>query len=149
MRLKRRRRPAPKPQHRLGTRVASNPKDLKDLQAEWYAKAKEAGFKDIESQLTDRLSSSINQRLNPLWEVKQEYYRKAGWFVYEYQFADEFDRIVWTYHAEGISVRNIVDLLKKAGLDKKRPVYRGRVWLTINRLRKKMNDLYAAESNAN
>lgn len=48
------------------------------------------------------------------WEAKQEYYIMAEHFLNEYKFKSNFERIIWEYHTNGMSARNILKTLKKA-----------------------------------
>lgn len=60
-------------------------------------------------------------------------------FLNDYKFETNRERIIWEYHTEGISVRDIVKLLKKARLKR---VYRRIVWETISKLENTMKKMY-------
>lgn len=95
-------------------------KSFKELQAKWYGKLKAKGFDDIErpdGQLAAWASrSKPNDRDVGLREAKEEYYRLAGHFAYDYKFETSKDRYLWLKHSEGVSIRNIVILLGKKGI---------------------------------
>lgn len=103
-------------------------KKLKDL---WYQKlAKETDFEDIEKDerseyvIRKTLSLKINHKKSLFrtgaWIAKYEYYRMADDFLHIGVFDCDLDRIVWEYHANGISLRNISKLLEKVGIRKKK-----------------------------
>lgn len=118
--------------------------DLKKLKAEWYAKLKAEGFNDIEYEGGDLLKGGssridVSDHAGGPWEHKAEYYRLAYHFLHEYDFKTELDKTIWTYHAEGISVRNISWTLQKVGIKK---MSRHPVWQVVNRLQTEMKKKY-------
>lgn len=126
----------------------SNNKKLSDfdkLKAKWYKKLEKSGFEDIESS-EDRLKSYSNkfarkdEYMNSVdtWETKAEYYYIAEYFLNTHKFNSKLEKSIWEYHANGISVRNIVNILKKVRIETNKIV----VWDTINRLRKIMRRQY-------
>lgn len=87
-----------------------------DLRDEWYKKLKEDGFTDVESvdeKLIGRWSTSNFTRVRTRVNMEQtlEYYNIAGHFLFDYKFEDEFDKQVWQYHTEGMTVREISEIL--------------------------------------
>lgn len=106
----------------------AKPKDYKTLRDQWYKKLEKAGFEDIEDVKTDMLKSWSSKftrvdkdthrtrAQNSLVErkAKQRYYQLATYFLNDYAFESNLDKIIWEYHTEGISVRDISRLLKKA-----------------------------------
>lgn len=89
------------------------PKDFKKLKAEWYSKLKDSGFKDIEKksgQLT-RGAPRLDDRAQVQVEAIESYYRMARIFLIEYKFEDEIQKTVWELHSEGVSTRDISDIL--------------------------------------
>lgn len=94
------------------------PKDYPALKKLWYAKLKKTGFKDLE-QDEDTLkewsfSSFIARNINPVrYESTLEYYRLAGQFLYEHEFADPVEKLIWRLHSEGKPLLEISYLLKK------------------------------------
>lgn len=118
-----------------------------ELRKKWYERLRTKGFDDIEQEdgrlkvwSTSRESSEDGKGLR---EAKEEYYRLAGQFSYDYNFACTRDRIVWLRHAEGISIRNIVILLAKKGIKTNRRT----VHETIDKLRAIMLKGLGTDSN--
>ena len=108
----------------------------------WYKKLKEAGFEDIESDENNLKSwSSKLARKNPpeIWQAKATYYSMARSFLNSHTFQNNLDKIIWEYHTEAISVRDIVETLNKTKVIK---IGRDTVWLTIRRLENAMKKLY-------
>lgn len=67
------------------------------------------------------------------------YYNMAHHFLTEYQFESELEKVMWEYHAEGLSIRNIVKVLNST---KAINTNRERVWKTIRRLVVLMKERY-------
>lgn len=118
------------------------PKKLLD---KWYKKLKDAGFDDAERNENDLKTTFISQAAahhrrdaGVVWEAKAEYYRLAEHFLNEYKFASELDKVIWTYHTEAISARNIADTLSRAGIK----ITKSPVNYVIQRLSKIMRDRY-------
>jgi hypothetical protein len=117
--------------------------DFEKLKAKWYKKLKDDGFVDIEYD--DKLfvgvpTSVLGKRLKDgVWQAKAAYYSMAESFLIEYAFSNELDKIIWDYHANGISVREIAETLRKAKIKK---TNRTTVWLTVKRLEKIMKQMY-------
>lgn len=82
----------------------------------WYKKLEREGFTDIE-QDDDNLKvwSSVFAKKHSIEQIqaKQSYYQMATNFLEDYEFEIRREEIIWTYHSEGISYRNISKLLKK------------------------------------
>lgn len=100
-----------------------NSKAFKALEAKWYDKLKASGFEDAEnSQGLKRYSTTIeaNDKDPDLRGAKQEYYRMAGQFYYDYKFGCARDKIAWWHHAQGVSIRDIVGILAKKGIKTKK-----------------------------
>lgn len=98
-----------------------NSPEFKKLQKEWYAKAKESGFDDIEQEdgnLKVWSHQFFKVRHNQtLFEAKQEYYRLAGQFLHSHKFADDVEKKIWEYHAtDATSIRDIVKELANIGV---------------------------------
>lgn len=111
-------------------------KQFQDLKAEWYVKLKKDGFADIEHD-EDRLKKWTSSvfGLKPEWnEIKAEYYRAAGMFLYDHLFKDKYERLVWQLHAEGLSVPNVIKALKAKG----HKAYRSKIQRIIWALEKQM-----------
>lgn len=116
------------------------PQSLKKLQAEWYKKLKNEGFVDIEQDedtLKTWASSDFTEKTrqaSTLYSQRAEYYYMANHFLNKYAFEDDKERIVWEYHSNGISIRNIAKILTKNGLKASRDT----IWRTIKTLKKEM-----------
>jgi DNA-directed RNA polymerase specialized sigma subunit len=95
-------------------------KELKALQSEWYKKLEETGFKDIED------TNSPNEYLkawakwdfvkldqDKMAEVEKYFYEARDVFNW-YEFANEREQLIWTYHCEGDSIREIAAKIKLA-----------------------------------
>jgi len=91
--------------------------DLLKLRREWAKRLKDSGFHDIES-FAETIEKADSYRLNAskgARSAKQDedaangesYYRAAGIFLHQYQFACETDRTVFALWAEGASYRDI------------------------------------------
>lgn len=92
-------------------------KKFKELNAKWAKKLEKSGFEDIEQpdgRLQTWHSEWFKYRANPTLDLaKQDYYRHAGYFLYEHKFKSELEKEIWEFHAEGISIREISKLLNK------------------------------------
>lgn len=99
-------------------------KEFKSLQNTWYKKLKESGFNEIE-QDEDRLKNWTSSRIlkgkniGNAWadiqvsrEAREEYYRLAGQFLYEYKFKSALEKKIWTLHSTGMSFREIAKELR-------------------------------------
>lgn len=88
--------------------------EFKRLQAEYYAKLRAEGFKDIENvhgQLIDHQSvADFSQRANfkaGYMEITRDYYTWASSMVSLGQFVTRLDHHIWELHAEGKTSREI------------------------------------------
>lgn len=125
-------------------------KEFKKLRDEWYAKLKAEGFKDIESDSfgfniwsVSRFSPGLNnghsiEATMQHNKAKEEYYRIAGHFLYDYPFEDELERLIWELHAEGVSYLAIIKKLRSNGIKRSKD-YVGDV---IKRMRSEMVRYY-------
>lgn len=95
-------------------------KAFKELEKKWYTKLEKSGFKDIEQpdgNLKVWASSACKNYAEPnVRAAKEEYYRMAGQFLYDYKFTSAIDKFAWKHHANGVSIRSIVGLLAKKGI---------------------------------
>ena len=137
----------------------SNYERAKDF---WYKKLKDEGFVDIEySDGSMRLAvpkmfklASASYSNSPLDEPKatseaataqlkmsiiQDYYCMAHHFLNEYQFDTELERIMWEYHTEGMSPREIAKILKASKI---RGVTKSSIHRKLKALEKIMKGLY-------
>ncbi len=120
-----------------------NPNDYQAQKKYWYAKLKQSGFDDIElSDTTLKLGSEQFRRARSMqgWQAKAAYYQMASNFLNDHRFANRLERIIWQYHSEGISVRDISITLNKAKTHRK--MSKDIVWAIVNRLTKIMKKLY-------
>lgn len=112
------------------------------LKAEWDKKLAEAGFDDIEykdGSIRSGALRSTSAKDPILREAAQEYYYMACHFLNEYTFASELERIIWEYHSEGLSVRDICKILKDT---KVAQLSRWTTWNTVKRLETIMKSKY-------
>lgn len=122
----------------------SKKSEFQRVQDYWYAKLKDEGFDDIEYQggsIKSAAPRSIGSMDPILREATQEYYYMAHHFLNSYKFESEMERVLWDYHTNGISVRNIARLLKEAGQPKMK---KSTVWNILRELETKMKALYLA-----
>jgi len=116
---------------------------LNQLKTIWYKKLKAEGFKDIEQDefnLKKWTPNLNNKYKHQEWKHSQDYYTLAGHFLNEYKFETKLEHIVWEYHMNGISMRNIAKILLKTKVVKKSN--RTTVCLILKTLRDQMFKLY-------
>ncbi len=111
-----------------------NSKDFKKLQKQWYSKLKDDGFQDIEQDEDNLIQWHsklfVKTRRDIVTDSKEEYYRLAGHFLYDFKFKTRLEKTIWKYHAEGMSIQKITDLLKDEGYK----VYRSGIHKILQRL---------------
>lgn len=98
----------------------SNPfktKKFEDLKDKWYKKLEKSGFKDIE-QDEDNLKewesfAFCGRYQKSLFQSKEAYFQMAGQFLHTYKFKNERDRFIWECHADGKTITQIAEALKK------------------------------------
>jgi len=115
---------------------------LKQLTKTWYKKLADSGFVDIEypgGEMRRTIPASIEDKDPLLIQSIQEYYSLSSKFLNDYNFPNEIERIIWTYHTEGISVRDISMLLKKAKVLKKN---KNIIWDIVRKLEAEMKKMY-------
>jgi len=122
--------------------MKTNSKEFKELNDEWREKLKSSGFDDVESAY-GRLKTGANNNIENLhttvsFELKQEYYRQVGFFLYDHEFKTRFDRDVWELHCEGAGVREIVKIFATRDIK----THKDKVDKTIQALRKLMLKKY-------
>ena len=116
----------------------------------WYAKLKREGFEDIEviGDPHERLklwsSTLIANRTKVFtqhggWEAKAEYYRLAAHFLNDYKFKKRVEAVIWDYHANGISIRDIAKTLNKV---RSKKLNYWDIWAILKRLRAEMYKMY-------
>ena len=102
-----------------------NRKEFDKLKEIWYAKLRESGFNDIEDKSNtscrkNKIYGRPDSRTPFQLEIIGHYYSMASSFVHDHNFDDELDKTIWIYHSEGLSVREISDVLIKAGVKYKK-----------------------------
>lgn len=126
--------------------MAKKPEDYEKLRAIWYKKLQKEGFKDIEQDEDNLKEWSTKFFLNhdkTTREAKESYYSMATQFLNEYNFESNLDKVIWEYHANAMSVREIAETLRKAKIIK-----RTGAWVhefVVKRLRKIMKKMYMRE----
>jgi hypothetical protein len=102
--------------------------NLKSLQAEWYVKLAESGFKDIENDkglLINWSGSALRDDIKPITskreyssklfkESQAEYYRLAAQHLHDGKFKSVLDKVIWSYHVGGLSFRRISEIVFKS-----------------------------------
>jgi len=125
--------------------ISFESKEFKDLQKEWYQKLADTGFVDLEQhELHSRRyrSSGVKKygKYSQEWnDSKAEYYNLAGKFLNEYRFRNRIQKVIWEYHTNGISTRDIADILNRTNVVKTNRTY---VWEIVRDLRIKMKARY-------
>lgn len=108
----------------------------------WYKKLADKGFVDIEKSILrfhDGTAQFRRERSTRSWQAKQAYYIMAEHFLNDHNFNSKLERVIWEYHANGISMRDIVQLLMKVNIkDKKKDT----ILAIIKDLRKIMINRY-------
>lgn len=131
---------------------------LKQLQKTWYAKLQKNGFKDIETgeygikrratedmfqHTFDTVDDVKNGQFNRneriktariVHNAKETYYYEAEHFLNNYKFKDNREKIIWEYHANGMTIRDIVKTFGKLKIK----LTNYRVWKTIKQLAQQM-----------
>lgn len=111
----------------------------------WQRKLLKDGFNDIEQDEHNlRVWSSQFSRKKSLdtYKAKEEYYYMCTQFLNDHIFLTNLDRIIWEYHAEAISARNIAKLLAKVRIK----MYHEQVWRVVKRLETIMYVLYSVKA---
>jgi hypothetical protein len=103
----------------MGITVAK-PKTLQQQTKIWYKKLKKSGFDDIEQdefylkKWSNRFENLAASNDPEHWfKPKQDYYYYATQFANTYKFKSNKEKLIWEYHSNGISMREIAKLLKK------------------------------------
>jgi hypothetical protein len=120
--------------------------EFNKLKALWYKKLERSGFKDIEQDevyFKNSNVSVIDQR-RVTWQSQAEYYQMATDFLNVHPFKSRVERIIWEYHANGISTRDIADILNKV---RKNKILRMTVWRIVKRLEIIMKKMYLVGHN--
>lgn len=133
--------------------------EYEELRNKWYKKLSKVkddvypdGFTDIESYeniLKVYSSDYFNSRRatrsavtqNGGWQAKATYYSMAERYLQEYPFETRKEQIIWEYHTNAISIRDIVRLLRKVRIQMKRTA----IFEVIKTHKKKMFELFMAD----
>lgn len=118
-------------------------KQFKELQKEWYDKAKNKGFSDIETtkpgmQNTLFLKDHSKRMARRYSSDVEEHFRRCRIHLHEHKFKSEFDRQLFKWYTEGESYRSIIRLIKEK-YDRKRSIFY--VFTHVKRLRKDMESM--------
>lgn len=120
----------------------------KELQAIWKKKLKDSKFIDLEGDdeygllRTTTTSGGVIDKRRSTWEIQQEYFKLATYFLNDYKFKSHIERIIWEYHSNGISTRDIANTLNKV---RKKRILRMTVWRTVKRLAEEMKKMYGVK----
>lgn len=121
----------------------AKPKTYQQLRDVWYKRLKRSGFNDIEDSegnLKDFTYKQVKRHLH-VWESSGHYFELATSFLNEHEFESSRDRIIWEYHANALSTRDIAKLLKRVRITTNRQT----VWDTISKLQTIMKKRYKVE----
>jgi transposase-like protein len=127
-------------------------KKFNALKDKWYKKLEKAGFEDAEDDENHlkqwhSFNFSDNKQSHrfsaALFSSKAEYYRLAGQFLHTHEFKKPVEKVIWTYHADGKTNREISRLLKSAGRKYSSKDY---VRLIITALAKEMLKQYGSDN---
>jgi hypothetical protein len=121
--------------------------NYEQLRKKWYAKLKCSGFEDAETMIGElkRYSSTLIANKNKVlfqnggWKAKEEYYRLASQFLNDHTFKAKLDQVIWEYHTNGISFKNIAMLLNKT---RTKQTNRTSIWAIVRQLRAEMFNKY-------
>jgi hypothetical protein len=107
--------------------------DFKSLQRKWYKKLAESGFSDIEFTGPSGHTSSLFRDTSAANKArlyradKEEYFRRAGLFLHNYDFelfahraSPKMVHFVWKHWCEGKNMPQIAKLLKGFGVPRVR-----------------------------
>jgi hypothetical protein len=115
-----------------------------ELKEKWDKILKDDGFIDIEAADTPDTSAPFHKKSGKnahtaLWlKSKIDYFTYATYFLNEHKFETENQRIIWEYHTNGVSARNIAKTFNAVGIKSSRMS----IWRTINYLRTLMKSKY-------
>lgn len=118
----------------------------RDIEAERDRILREAGFEDIErpdgsvvlpsavSRHVHRPTESDDEDTAERFAASEEYYRRAGQFLWEKDWYNPVHRRCWELHSEGASYTRIVRTMKHEG----HSIYRRKVHYLITAYRREM-----------
>ncbi len=108
--------------------------EFNKLKAKWYKKLEKSGFQDLEQDeiYFKRANFTTRNRTREFtWTSIQEYYQMASDFLASHDFESRIEQIIWEYHTNGISTRDIADTLNKV---RRKKILRMTVWRIVKRL---------------
>ena len=118
------------------------PKDYRSLKKIWYDKLAKSGFDDIEYN-EEKFKHVSHGSYFGRTEVarnyypKMEYYSMAGQFLHNHKFQSNLEKVIWEYHANGISIRNIIKLLNKVRIYRKKDEIHAVIKALVHEMKKK------------
>jgi len=125
--------------------VSKKPNSYEALRKIWYKKLSKSGFNDIEMPdgrfkglSTEFTRDRAVYQYGGL-EAKAEYHRLASWLLHEHEFESTIEHVIWEYHVNGLSIRDITQTLKKAKIKK---TNRDFVHKVLQKLKQIMLDKY-------
>lgn len=89
-----------------------NSKSYKALQDKWY---KKAGFEVEFSEFYEVKTPGryiYDEYGHERFLAKERYYQLAGQFLYDYSFKTQIQKKIWELHSEGITIRQIAEILR-------------------------------------
>jgi hypothetical protein len=114
-----------------------NSSDFKKLQKTWYKKLAKSGFQDIEEDEVNLYKYSNLDSVSYLLPANETYYRLAGHFLHDYKFKDIHEKMIWKYHSEGFTYRELPEKVKKViNMGRRKYFY------TVKRLSNEMLTMY-------
>lgn len=90
-----------------------NPAHLKRLQAEWYQKLKDLGFRDIED---GRGNLKQYDRRTVAWLAKEqveEFYNRLGEYIHSHEGLSPMHEHILTRYAEGVHINKIAKEIRR------------------------------------
>lgn len=116
--------------------------EFKELQKIWYDKLRKSGFEDIEQDETKLKTWSTElarDRRTVSFRSKELYYYKANHFLHDYEFESNIEKVIWEYHSNNVSFRDISKILNAVS---KKQRSRMLIFRVIRRLQEEMKLLY-------
>lgn len=105
-------------------------KEFKALQDAWYKRLEGLGFQDAEKTVGGEVvlkqnSSNAYRGADPdLIELKEKYFNLLTEKVQDAEFRSEVDRLIMTWHAEGMLIKYICEELDDMGMWRARDTVR-------------------------
>lgn len=110
-----------------------------ETQRYWYGVLRASGFRDAECGYVDgalRTQVTVGDRVS--YEARSEYYRLASYWARWGRFPSPLERLIWSLHAEGHTMREIAASASVCAMAAPRRVYLHDVHATIARHRRRM-----------